>query len=589
MRRTRAGLLLTGAAVAAGCVRAAPAAAQQRDSSRAQALPRVTVESHALRPGGRCNNELITAIEVDPRPPFVRGVLERWQIVSRAVNELHVTTRPEVIERFLQMGVGDLCTEIARSESERILRAQPFLAGAVVRPVPDGPGRVRLVVETIDEVTIVAGARATTQSPNLRMLRGGEGNVLGQAIYASAEWRAGTWGRDGYAVRLIDYQAFGQAYQLQLEAEREQLGSKWMLVAAQPYLTDLQRVAWRATAGEHHEYFTFRRDGDDPVTVSTQRDHADVGGIVRVGAPGRLTLFGLSLSQEREQVDPLALHVTEEGPIPLGDMSGVTGRYDRTRSVRANALFGVRKLGFEQVAGFDALTGVQDLREGFQLGALLGRSVAALGSEDDDVFASADVYVGRGTPRSFVMLQARGEGRHDFERDQWDGLLTSARLAWYSHLALGHTMIASAEWTGGWRSRVPFQLRLGEKDGGVRGYERSDVVGGQRALLRVENRWYLGRLLETAEYGVGVFADAGRTWAGTVPFGTDSPVKAALGVSLLASVPPASQRLWRVDVAYPLSSDRRAKLEVRFSSSNLARRGWQEPDDVERSRERSVP
>jgi hypothetical protein len=263
--------------------------------------------------------------------------------------------------------------------------------------------------------------------------------------------------------------------------------------------------------------------------------------------------------------------------------------YDATRSVRVNALMGVRKIEFEQVAGFDALTAVQDLREGFQLGALVGRTVGALGSRDRDVFASADLYGGFGTPRSFVMLAARGEGRRDFDLKEWDGILGSARLAWYSHLALGHTMIASAEWSGGWRSRVPFQLRLGEEDGGVRGYGRSDVVGGQRALLRVENRWYLGRFQETGEYGVGFFADAGRTWAGDVPFGTDSPVKSAIGVSLLGSVPPASQRLWRLDVAYPLSSDRRAKLEVRFSSSNVARRGWQEPDDVERSRERSVP
>ena len=61
----------------------------------------------------------------------------------------------------------------------------------------------------------------------------------------------------------------------------------------------------------------------------------------------------------------------------------------------------------------------------------------------------------------------RGEGRCDFDEKRWDGLLSSARLAWYSHLALGHTMIASAEWSGGWRSRVPFQLMLGEEDGGV--------------------------------------------------------------------------------------------------------------------------
>lgn len=584
--------LLSGAVacacVCAGALRATPAYAQ-RDTTRAQSLPGVTVETFALRSNVRCNNEIVTAIQVESHPPFVRGMLDRWQFVSRAVSELHVTTNPEVVRRFLQLGVGDVCTELRRAESERILRAQPFLARAVVRPEPDGPGQVRLRVETVDEVTIVAGVRAATQSPQLRMLRVGEGNLLGEAIHASAEWRAGTYGRDGFGARVVDYQLFGRAYQLNIDATREQLGGRWLASVSQPYFTDLQRVAWRVSGGDAHDYLTLRREGDDPVTLSTQRTHADVGGLVRVGVPGRLSLFGLSLSRERESVDPTALHVSRDGPVELPDGGAITGRYMPTNSTRLNVLWGVRNVGFETVAGFDALTGVQDVREGFQLSAQLGRSMAALGSRDDDIFASTDVYIGGGTPRSFWMLQAKGEGRQDFDHDMWDGLLGSARLAWYSHLALGHTMIASAEWTGGWRTRVPFQLTLGEDEGGVRGYGRSDVAGARRAVLRVENRWYLGRVLESGEYGVGLFADAGRIWAGDVPFGVDSPVKVGLGTSILAAVPAGSQRLWRVDLAYPISADNRARFELRFSSSNLARRGWQEPDDVERSRERSVP
>jgi hypothetical protein len=315
---------------------------------------------------------------------------------------------------------------------------------------------------------------------------------------------------------------------------------------------------------------------------------------VRVGQPGRLSLFGLSVSSEREDMDGQTLRHTELGPVPVDDSLGVLDLWGRTRVSRLNALWGVRGITFLPVRAFDALTAVQDVRVGLQASALVGRSMSVLGSADDDLFVSAEVYAGAGHPNSFVMLEGRGEGRQDFDTDRWDGVLGSARLAWYLHLADRHTMLTSAEWSGGWRSRVPFQLLLGERGagvrgGGVRGYARSPVSGGQRAVLRVENRWHLGRYKQTGDYGVAGFVDAGRMWEGDVPFGASTSPRVGVGVGLLAAIPPGSQRLWRLDVAYPVSSDPRARLEVRLSNANSRRFGWQEPRDVERSRERSVP
>ena len=44
------------------------------------------------------------------------------------------------------------------------------------------------------------------------------------------------------------------------------------------------------------------------------------------------------------------------------------------------------------------------------------------------------------------------------------------------------------------------------------------------------------------DFGVGVFADAGRLWAGDIPYGVTTPVRTSVGVSLLGTVPPASAR-----------------------------------------------
>lgn len=536
-----------------------------------------------------CRGEVITDIEVRTYPPFVRGFLKRWQLVSRLVSATHVTTRPDVVRGFLLLDVGEECAEVRRAESERILRAQPYLAAVAIRPVPTGPGRVRLVVETVDEISMMGALDVRSESPMLRMIGLGDGNLMGEAMLASAAWRAGTYGRDGFSARFVDYQAFGRPYILSLHGDRLQLGGEWEASVEHPYYTDLQRVAWRADIGGDHDFFELAgAGGEDDLALGSERTFASLGAIVRVGVPGRLSLFGASFTREREDVDDHPVRLTDQGPVrePMSLLD--VSPYRAKRSARLNALWGVRNLTFMPVHAFDALNAVQDVGVGFQGALRFGRSLSVLGAHDDDLFLATDLYAGFGGQSSFVTFNGKAEAREDYDTERWDGILGSARLAWYAHAAPRQTFLASAEWSGGWRSRRPFQLLLGDREGGVRGYADSEVAGARRAVARLESRWLIGHVSETAEYGVAVFADAGRTWAGDVPFGVDSPLKTGVGVSLLGAIPRESQRLWRLDLAFPLTSDDHARFEVRVSASNLGRRGWREPMDVRRSREQAV-
>jgi len=99
----------------------------------------------------------------------------------------------------------------------------------------------------------------------------------------------------------------------------------------------------------------------------------------------------------------------------------------------------------------------------------------------------------------------------------------------------------------------------------------------------------LGRPFGLGDAGVGFFADAGRLWAGDVPFGASTPVRTSIGVSILASVPPRSARLWRFDVALPVNSGGARHLELRIVSTDRTSFFWREPDDVLIARERTVP
>jgi len=535
-----------------------------------------------------CDGRLVSDIVIRAQGPSFGGVFARSNLLSAILSGVHVTTSPDVVRRFVLLEPGKPCTSTLRADSERILRGQPFLAGASVATFDDGRGGVRVEVVTVDEISLVASAGVEPTSPYLSSLRLGNSNVNGMGIYAAGEWRDGDFYRDGWRASAIDYQLLGRPIQLAIDAERRPIGGGWSTEARHGFLTDVQRIAWRAALGTSRDFFPFARPDTETLSLPLTRSFSDVGFILRVGEPGRLSLFGASISREESTPSNAVVVITDTGLVPEpGTMLGA--RYLPRRTARLNLLWGVRNVGFKRVEGFDALTGQQDIRTGFQLGTLLGRSLAVLGTHDDDILVSGDIYAGAGNGRSFAAIQLLGEGRQNYDANRWDDILTSGRAAWYVKALPRHTMIASGEWSGGWRQRDPFQLTLGEPRGGMRGYSAAEMPGGQRALVRLEERWVLGNIRGNADAGVALLGEAGRVWAGDVPFGETTPIKYALGTSLLAALPPGSQRVWRVDLMVPLDRSGGARVELRLRTDDRTRIFWREPRDVERSRERSLP
>jgi hypothetical protein len=532
-----------------------------------------------------CRGQPITEIDVVAAPPVFPRLFRRIPVL-RDVDALpHSTTRPEVVRSFLAVREGEPCTELRRAETERILRAQPFIANARVFAFPDTGDGVRLRVETVDELSNVVGLAFNGVRPSV--VKVGDGNVGGQGLYATALWREGFAYRDGYGARVVAYQIFDRPYQLSAEYLRRPVGKRQTAEFGHPFLTDLQRVAWRATAGSVDQQFNFVRDPVDASSLIATREYWDVGGVVRLGAPGRLSLFGASLSRETEFTAGGPVQYRREGPRP-DTAALLQAGYARTRNARVNALWGVRNIRFLRVEGFDALDAEQDVRTGFQFGTLLGRSLSVLGSRDDDIFTAGDLYLGMGSPRSFFALQAQGEGRQDGDSQRWDAILAAGRGVWYSRPRPRHTLIMTGEFTGGWRQRVPFQLVFNDREGGLRGYRRSQSAGGRRAVARIEDRWRLG-VFRSVDFGVSGFADAGKLWAGDAPYGATTPVRVGAGVGLLAS-PRNSQKLYRVELGFPTSGDPNARFELRVRTTDASSQTfWTPPDDIRRSRGRTLP
>jgi hypothetical protein len=546
--------------------------------TRVRSLLGVLLLVAAPRPiAAQCDGNTVSAIVITAHDPSFLHLPRSLRALARGVGLEHTTTKADVIRRFLLLDVGQPCTASQVAESQRILRLQPFLAGATVRAVPDSAGGVRIEVETLDEIPTVFSMHLRRWRPATVLF--GNGNVGGQALYAAAlvERRSGY--RTGAGLQVVAYQAFNRPYTLAFEAHRAPLGSTLSLALGHAFFTDLQRTAWHLGYSNVNAYTSFVRPDTSAIALGVVRRFADIGRVLRIGFGQRVGFVGGLVTYSRVTPAAQAVVISDSGLV--GDTSAsIGGPFARYEHVRLNAVVGVRTLSFREVRGFDALAAVQDVARGVQVGAIAGRG--------KDTFLSADLYAGLGSARSFAALRVEGEARHDPDARRWDSMVASGRLAWYVKPFDAHVVIASGEFSGGWRLRIPFQLALGAPSGGVRGYHDSRAVGAVRTVARIEERWSVGRLTRHVGLGLAGFADAGMVWPGTAPFGVRSGVKSGVGAGLLVAVPPQSKRLWRLDLAVPLSADAHAGWEIRLSTV-WAGGFWSEPGDVARARAGAAP
>lgn len=532
----------------------------------------------------------MTRIDIDPRRPRFRGPLALWRQVARSLGLHNTTTREALIRRYLSVDRGRPCTEFRRSESERLLRAQPFLATASVRPVPDGPGRVRIEVETTDEVPALVAARYRSRDWAVSL---GNENTFGTGarVMLHAEQRDHYGG--GYGATLIHRQVLGRPYVLAIDARKHPIGQRWTAELGHAFLTDLQRIAWHTGMTRRDDYVRLRPGADadgGSLALPLEQRTWDAGGVVRFGPPGRTLLVGGVLAGERITPAVRPVVITDSGFTPASGADSVAAsRFTSAQGIRANLVAGIRAIRYVQGRGLDALTATQDLANGVQVSTIVGKSLDWW-SDDDDGFLAANLFVGYGGPRSYAALQVEGEARRDFgETAEWDGILGSSRAAWYVKPSRVLTTIASVEWAGGWRERFPFLLEIGDREGGVRGFGSAEFAGARRTVARLEQRWVAGPVRGRGDLGFALFADAGRVWAGDAPFGVTSPVVSSVGISVLAAVPTGGQRLFRMDVAFPVRGRSSGGVELRFSMDDPTGHFWETPDDVRRARAAAVP
>ena len=526
-----------------------------------------------------CFGEMITAIEIHSHEPGSTFAENAWKTVGGFVGLHHVSTRREVIAAYLRLQVGHRCTELDRSESERLLRIQRFIASATVRPVPDGPGKVRIDVETVDEIPIIVGG--AFEGIKVQSILVGTENLDGRGLTVELSGEQGFGYRTGFGGDVIKYGAFGRPFTLAAGGEIDPHGDALRFEFSKPFLTDQQPNGFHFGATELNNFYDLTRPIGDDVWLNTRRSSWDIGlgtRIAKLSSGGMVGVLGAMVMGETVNTAAQGVFMTDSGLVAAPGITEIDNRYADFSVVRAGLFAGIRAMHFQTVTGFDAITASQDVGKGVQFGVFAGPSIWASGHRSD-YFLSGELYAGMGTPESFFEMRILGEGRADRQAQRWDGMVGYGKFVWYVKPSEVETRIATVELSGVQHLAFPLQLSFWDHEGGLPGFPNALTVGGQRAIFRIEERRTISMITKRADWAMALFADAGKIWAGDVPFGQTSPVRASVGVSLLGAYPAGGKRMYRVDFAVPVNPDG-AKFEIRFSSADETRKIWWQPNDL---------
>lgn len=547
-------------------------------------IPSVT----ATVPTSPCRGQRIDSVIVDAQAPSVAS-LRRVPVLYDVVRNAHVVTRHQVVRGYLLLKAGDACVELRRAESERILRAQPFIADATVDVVVNDRGGVNLEVRTIDEASMILSGSVASSTPQVRGVRVGSGNIAGLGVHSSFAWKHQPVFDDRAEFRVSHYQFLGKPWVFDFRTARDPFGRQDHAEVMLPFRTDVQRFAWKLLLGEGRGHAMFTERDSARLALGFTDYYAEAGGLIRIGPPGWLSLFGLSMTNERSIPDTQPVRIAETG-FDDDTAAAFAPRFTEVRAARINALLGVRGLRFQRVRGFDALRGTQDIPLGLQFGALIGRAIDAFAADSRDLFVASDLYVGFGSPRKIYRVQMQGEGRRERSTGLWTDLVGSGRFSRYSRPRDWRTRTMIVEWSGTEKVRRPHSLSLIEMSGGVRGFRDTRDVGGRRAVARIGEQFYVGSPFNFGDLGLAWFADGGQLWAGDLPYGANSYLRGSAGASLLLAVPRRSTRMWRLEFAAPINRERGGdRWVIRLSHADRTAFFWREPGDIDAARARVVP
>jgi hemolysin activation/secretion protein len=479
--------------------------------------------------------------------------------VYRAANALHLETKASVIRKFLLFHEGDPYNPERLDETERNLRALPFIKAASVLAHPPHDGLVDVDVRTQDawttqpSVSIGNKGGVTTYEFSIE-----EKDLLGLGRQVSL-----SYGKDVHRInRAVEYRdpcLFGPYWSTEVVYSNNSDGEQEALRVARPFYSFLSPWAVDAVVNRLTQNERIYTDGvESSIFHNAHREYSFSYGqaIFASDARARRVTVGFQALEDEFRTLP----DRPDDVIPDDrNFRYVLLRYEDVGNDFIKVNYVNRDSRFEDFN--------------------LGRSFAITGGVSPSAFgvpSTTGLIRAQGTEgwrlsqSSFVMAGLSYETRidHGPKNEILSGYATYVRK--FNTVPL-QTFVSRFQFDLGWNLDRDVQF-FADGANGLRGYRLYSFEGNRRLIWNLEHRVFSGReFLQLFSLGAAVFFDTGTA----VPEGRAlklSEFKSDVGVGLRVAISRASANsILRVDVAYALNPDpfgRKGWL-VSFSSGQV--------------------
>jgi len=573
----------------------------------AAATPELAAQAAQAPPAAQaCEMGTISEITFERQKPFLPAATSEeanlgW--LFRGLNSIHIRTKERTIRWEILFEEGDCFEPVLLQESERQLRDAPYIADAQVRSDQLADGSHRVTVTTLDDWALTAGLTFDFDGAlDFSSFNFAVTNLVGTGTsvsYSSTTYRARK--RKGFLARQPNL--LGSRIDTALLFGSTLSGQYFTESLFRPYAGEIGRNAFRQAVHVRDEPFgysvepslgytqTLLHFRQEQYELTYQRRIGDEAGprlVAGVGLAREVVRFpfgaeGVQIVLDDDFDEPMAAPAEA-----IGEVAPQAGDYATNRVAFT---VGVRSLRFGPRAGLDALRATQDVLLGSDLTVTLAPGIPLGDDNVSDVLTRVVSSVGNAVGPLYLLLQGDFQARNVSKDEDggptgWRDILWELNGIGYWAFSENSTLVSRIQYTSGSRMDRPFQLTLGGREA-VRGYEVDAFPGAQRFLATVEQRISLpGIRVPFADVGLAGFVDAGKMWAGEVPYGADSDWKAGVGVGIRVGVPAAGESVFRVDLSIPLTGQREEKGVVFRLYTELFglidRRSW--PTQTERSR-----
>lgn len=484
-----------------------------------------------------------TAASAPPAPgrPIDRVVIDVYDVFETddpaddttlysIANAIHFRTREAIIRRELLFAAGQPYDQALIEETERNIRALPFIRHAEVQGHVNSSGTLSVMVRAYDSWTLEPVAHLK-RAGGVNEMRFGlaEGNVLGYGKRFSAQY--GKYGHhDQKSFEWSDLQVLGRRLRLDLAAQENSQARLYAAKLERPFFASIAKLSWGA-GGRYAEAPLDSYIGDDLV------------GEDRLVTKEATAFFGYAFKNEPRRSERLIVGVER-----------VRNEY-RRRLDQEYTFFRLsgelRQFNYVKRRRIRKLTRQEDFNLGWELEPGAAWAPKIPGTTEERLQPRLRLRKGWRLPVDGLLL-----ARHGYQSTYVNGG-NGSRIADVDVEAFlrphpRHTIALHVGYAHGWRLDPAETLALGE-DTGLRGYGLAQFRGRQRLVFNVEDRmFFFENVLKLVDVGGAAFFDAGHAWPRGAPVRAgDLRKSAGVGLRLAGSRSSANDPI-RIDLARAL-------------------------------------